>query len=110
MTNYQLIVNILREVIDIFLSTQSKKREVIAFLEEWKQLLGKEDFNIDSDLTLIKKKKPNHFILSPRQYSARLYILQPWGEFLLASWPACLQLTDVTYSRAEKVSREVLIS
>lgn len=57
-----------------------------------------------------KKKKPNHFILSPRQYSARLYILQPWGEFLLASWPACLQLTDVTYSRAEKVSREVLIS
>ena len=57
-----------------------------------------------------KKKKPNHFILSPRQYSVRLYILQPWGEFLLASWPACLQLTDVTYSRAEKVSREVLIS
>ena len=52
-------MNILREVIDIFLSTQSKKREVIAFLEELKELLGKEDFNIDSDLTLIKKKKPN---------------------------------------------------
>lgn len=54
-----MIANILREVIDIFLSTQSKKREVIAFLEELKELLGKEDFNIDSDLTLIKKKKPN---------------------------------------------------
>ena len=49
----------LREVIDIFLSMQSKKREVIAFLEELKELLGKEDFNIDSDLTLIKKKKLN---------------------------------------------------
>ena len=54
-----MIVYVLREVIDIFLSTQSKKREVIAFLEELKELLGKEDFNIDSDLTLIKKKKPN---------------------------------------------------
>lgn len=42
---------------DIFLSTQSKKRDVTAFLEELKELLGKEDFNIDSDLTLIKKKK-----------------------------------------------------
>jgi len=44
-------------VSDIFLSTQSKKRDVTAFLEELKELLGKEDFNIDSDLTLIKKKK-----------------------------------------------------
>lgn len=42
---------------DIFLSKQSKKREVTAFLEELKELLGKEDFNIDSDLMLIKKKK-----------------------------------------------------
>ena len=54
-----MIAYALKEVIDIFLSTQSKKREVIAFLEELKELLGKEDFNIDSDLTLIKKKKPN---------------------------------------------------
>lgn len=46
-------------MINIFLSTQSKKREVIAFLEELNELLGKEDFNIDADLTLIKKKKPN---------------------------------------------------
>ena len=54
-----MIAYILREVVDIFLSTQSKKREVIAFLEELKELLGKEDFDIDSDLTLIKKKKIN---------------------------------------------------
>lgn len=56
---YQLIVNTLREVIDIFLSTQSKKREVIAFLEELKGILGKEGFNIDSDLVLINKNKPD---------------------------------------------------
>lgn len=43
----------------IFLSIQSKKRDVIAFLEELKELLGKKDFNIDSDLMLIKKKKPD---------------------------------------------------
>ena len=52
-----MIVYITRVVIDIFLSTQSKKREVIAFLEELKELLGKEDFNIDSDFILIKRKK-----------------------------------------------------
>ena len=44
-------------MLDIFLSTQSKKREVIVFLEELKELLGKEDFDIDTDLALIKKKK-----------------------------------------------------
>ena len=49
----------LKEVVDIFLSTQSKKKEVIAFLEELKELLEKEDFDIDSDITLIKKKKIN---------------------------------------------------
>ncbi len=43
---------------NIFLSIQSKKLEVIAFLEELQELLGKEDFDIDRDLTLIKKKKP----------------------------------------------------
>ena len=43
---------------DIFLSTQLKKREVVAFLEELKGLLGKDDFNIDSDILLIKKRKP----------------------------------------------------
>mgnify|MGYP007090614807 CR=1 FL=1 len=48
---------ILREVIIIFLSTQSKKKEVIAFLDKLKSLLGKEDFDIDTDITLIRKKK-----------------------------------------------------
>ena len=46
-------------MIAIFLSTQSKRRDVITFLEELKGLLGKENFDIDSDLTLIKKKKPD---------------------------------------------------
>ena len=51
-----MIVNI-SEVIIIFLSTLSKKREVVAFLKELKDILGKEDFNIDSDFILIKRKK-----------------------------------------------------
>lgn len=41
----------------IFLSTQSKKKEVIAFLNDLKSILGKEDFDIDTDLMLIRKKK-----------------------------------------------------
>lgn len=45
------------EVINIFLSIQSKKREVIIFLKQLKELLGNEDFNMDTDLTLIGKKK-----------------------------------------------------
>lgn len=44
---------------NIFLSMQSKKREIVAFLEELKGLLGKDDFNIDSDFLLIKKRKPD---------------------------------------------------
>ncbi len=54
-----MIVCVTWEVIDIFLSTQSKKREVTAFLEELKELLGKEDFNADSDLIVINKRKPD---------------------------------------------------
>ena len=62
MTNYQLVAILsidskYMEVISIFLSTQSKKKEVIAFLEELKGLLGRDDFNIDTDLTLIRKRK-----------------------------------------------------
>ena len=38
---------------------QSKKREIVVFLEELKGLLGKDDFNIDSDFLLIKKRKPD---------------------------------------------------
>lgn len=43
----------------IFLSTQSKKNEVLSFLKDLKEVLDKEDFNIDTDLTLIRTKKPD---------------------------------------------------
>ena len=45
------------EVVSIFLSTQSKKGEVIAFLDELKLFLENADFDINSDITLIKRKK-----------------------------------------------------
>ena len=54
-----MIVYILQEVFIIFLSTQSKKGEVIAFLEEIKTLLEKDDFNLDTDFVLIRKSKRN---------------------------------------------------
>ena len=44
-------------MIIIFLSTQSKKGEVAAFLEELKMFLEKGDFNIDTDFILIRKNK-----------------------------------------------------
>lgn len=43
----------------IFLSIQSKKKEVAAFLDELKSLLGREDFDVNTDLILIRKKKLN---------------------------------------------------
>lgn len=51
-----MIVNAV-EVIRIFLSYQSKKREVVAFLEELHRLLERDDFDINTDLNLIRKKK-----------------------------------------------------
>lgn len=54
---YQLIAMDLLEVIIIFLSTQSKKGEVAAFLKELKMFLEKGDFNIDTDFILIRKNK-----------------------------------------------------
>ena len=45
------------EVIIIFLSYQSKKREVLAFLDELHKLLESVDFDINNDLILIRKKK-----------------------------------------------------
>lgn len=63
MTNflYLLILSIdsrfFWEVINIFLSTQSKKREVITFLDELKTLLSREDFSINTDIILIRKRK-----------------------------------------------------
>ena len=44
-------------MIIIFLSTQSKKGEVTAFLEELKMFLEKDDFDIDTDFVLIRKNK-----------------------------------------------------
>lgn len=41
----------------IFLSTQSKKREVIVFLDELKLILENVDFDINTDVKLIRKKK-----------------------------------------------------
>ena len=52
-----MIVRNLLEVIIIFLSTQSKRGEVVAFLEELKMFLEKGDFNIDTDFILIRKNK-----------------------------------------------------
>ena len=46
-------------MIEIVLSIQSKKREVIAFLEELKEILENDTFDIDTNFTIIKKKKPN---------------------------------------------------
>lgn len=45
------------EVISIFLSYQSKKREIVAFLDELHRLLEGEDFDINTDLYLVSKKK-----------------------------------------------------
>lgn len=44
-------------MIRIFLSFQSKRREVVTFLNELHKLLGKDDFDINTDLNLIIKKK-----------------------------------------------------
>ena len=44
-------------MIFIFLSRISKRQEVVAFLEELKAFLKGNDFDIDHDLILIKKKK-----------------------------------------------------
>ena len=46
-------------MIDILLSIQSKKHDVIDFLKELKDILEKDTFDINSDLTLIRKKKPH---------------------------------------------------
>ena len=54
--HYQLMVYTLG-VISIFLGYQSKKREVEAFLNELHMLLGRPDFNPDSDLLLVKNSK-----------------------------------------------------
>lgn len=41
----------------MFLSFQTKKKEVVAFLDELHKLLESDDFDINTDLNLISKKK-----------------------------------------------------
>lgn len=41
----------------MFLSFQTKKNEVVAFLDELHKLLESDDFDINTDLNLIRKKK-----------------------------------------------------
>lgn len=50
---------LLREVSIIFLSMKSNRKEVVAFLKELEDILDNENFDIDLDFTLIKKKKYN---------------------------------------------------
>jgi len=52
-----LIVFVKKEVIAIILNVRSKRSEVISFLEDLKNLLNTEDFNIDSEFILIRKHK-----------------------------------------------------
>ncbi len=44
-------------MIIIFLSFKSKKVEVVAFLDEFHKLLASDDFDVDTDLNLIRKSK-----------------------------------------------------
>ncbi|MGN0379280.1 MAG: hypothetical protein ACI4EU_06805 [Butyrivibrio sp.] len=41
----------------MFLSIQSNKGEVISFLDELKNILRRKDFDIDSDITLVRSNK-----------------------------------------------------
>lgn len=74
LTYYQLIGilsidSMCSGVNNIFLSMQSKRKEVITFLEELKIILNKEDFDIDKELTLIRKKKPGDDVRFSTQYT-----------------------------------------
>jgi len=53
------------EVFYIFLSIQSKKGEVDAFLEELKLLLESADFDLDTDFILISKKREDEKYSTP---------------------------------------------
>lgn len=65
-----MIVKSLREVILIFLSRISKRHEVLAFLEELQAFIEGNDFDIDHDLILIKKRK-----LDDEEYSTPYTLL-----------------------------------
>lgn len=59
------------EVFFIRLSIQSKEKEVVEFLNELKNILESEEFNINSDVTIIKSKKSSEKI----QYSTPYTLL-----------------------------------
>lgn len=76
LTDYQLndILSFDRDalgVIKIFLGFQSKKREIVDFLDELHKLLGKDDFDINTDLNFIRKKKQG----DDRQFSTPYTLL-----------------------------------
>lgn len=54
---------------EIFLSTKSKKKEVIAFLEKLKLILNNDDFDVNRDLTLIRKRKQNDDVRFSTSYT-----------------------------------------
>ena len=54
-----------RTLVFIKLSVQSKTKEVIEFLNELKRILQSKEFNIDTDLTIIKSRKKDRKV----QYS-----------------------------------------
>lgn len=55
----------------IKLSIQSKEKEIVEFLNELKNILQSEEFNIDNDLTIIKSKKKGEKV----QYSTPYTLL-----------------------------------
>jgi len=58
-------------VVFIRLSIQSKEKEVVEFLNQLKNILESEEFNINSDITIIKSKKSSEKI----QYSTPYTLL-----------------------------------
>ena len=58
-------------MLSIKLSIQSKEKEIVEFLNELKNILQSEEFNIDNDLTIIKSKKKGEKV----QYSTPYTLL-----------------------------------
>lgn len=71
MTFYQMIGIIsndrktLWEVVIVKLHTQSKEKDVVIFLDELHNILENNDFDIDTDITLIRKKKKEEKYSTP---------------------------------------------
>ena len=58
-----------RKVTYIKLSVQSKAKDIIEFLNELKRILQNKEFNIDTDLTIIKSKKKDGKIQCSTPYT-----------------------------------------